>query len=370
LPRVIEIVVLLREATAYRLMIGNSVPVATLAAILLEEPREHTLRRKPRRQRRHRRKQRRQKAPWRASITTAQQAAKRPTTMCLPTTTDVLAAQQHDAVTQSYRTQLMDLRAAGGKAKLRAQGIDEKRICELSQYTLDENQVLRYSPALAHYYYNSEGLPCDANGALIAPTTVTENRERAMIVVPKVRATACSHISAPLPTPGSPSRMGRHAQTHSTCGLHMERTANTVHTNVQAVQRVCFNATRTKQHKQGLYTSRRYKRPFEALSWDYMEFGQVSDSGMRSVLTAMCEHTGFVELCPIETGQATAERAADALVVFILRCGALQTPCVKRTIRSYKVKWSEECVRDWTLKSCPPPLTTRMPQPNKNESTC
>jgi hypothetical protein len=73
--------------------------------------------------------------------------------MCLPTTTDVLAAQQHDAVmhTQSYRTQLIDLRATGGKAKLRAQGIDEKRICELSQYALDANQVLRYSPALAHY---------------------------------------------------------------------------------------------------------------------------------------------------------------------------------------------------------------------------
>jgi hypothetical protein len=68
--------------------------------------------------------------------------------MCLPTTTDVLAAQQHDAVTQPYRTQLIDLLATGGKAKLRAQGTDEKRICELSQYALEENQVLRYSPAL------------------------------------------------------------------------------------------------------------------------------------------------------------------------------------------------------------------------------
>jgi hypothetical protein len=98
----------------------------------------------------------------------------------------MLAAQQHDAVTQSYRAQLLDLGTTGGKAKLRAQGIGEKHICELSQYTLDENQVLRYSPALAHYY-NSEGLPCDADGVPIAPTTVTtEDRERAMIVVPKV----------------------------------------------------------------------------------------------------------------------------------------------------------------------------------------
>ena len=119
-------------------------------------------------------------------ISAAQQAAKRLTTMCLPAITDVLAAQQHDAVTQSYRAQLLNLGTTGGKAKLRAQGIDEKRICELSQYsTLDESQVLRYSPALAHYY-NSEGLPCDADGALIAPTTATEDRERAMTVVPKV----------------------------------------------------------------------------------------------------------------------------------------------------------------------------------------
>jgi hypothetical protein len=44
--------------------------------------------------------------------------------------------------------------------------------------------------------------------------------------------------------------------------------------------RVCFNATRTQQHKQGLYTSRRHKRPFEALSWGYMEFRHASDSGM------------------------------------------------------------------------------------------
>jgi hypothetical protein len=59
--------------------------------------------------------------------------------MCLPAITDVRAAHQHDAVTQSHRAQLLDLGTTGGKAKLRAQGIDEKRICELSQYTLDEN---------------------------------------------------------------------------------------------------------------------------------------------------------------------------------------------------------------------------------------
>jgi hypothetical protein len=57
-----------------------------------------------------------------------------------------------------------------------------------------------------------------------------------------------------------------------------------------------------------------------------MEFGHASDSGMRSILTAMCEHTGFVELYPVlETGQATVEQAADALVVFILRWGTPDT---------------------------------------------
>jgi hypothetical protein len=43
-------------------------------------------------------------------ISAAQQAAKRLTAMCLPAITDVLAAQQHDAVTQSYRAQLLDPR--------------------------------------------------------------------------------------------------------------------------------------------------------------------------------------------------------------------------------------------------------------------
>ena len=255
-------------------------------------------------------------------IATAQQASKRLTAMCLPTTTDVLAAQQHDAITQSYRAQLIDLRTTGGKAKLRAQGIDEKRICELSQYTLDENQVLRYSPALAHYY-NSEGLPCDADGALIAPTTVTEDRERAMIVVPKVLQHAVMylhHYPRLAAHPGWADMLKRIQ--------HAGYTWNGLQTSCKQMCRqcrVCFNATRTQQHKQGLYTSRRYKRPFEALSWDYMEFGHASDSGMRSILTIMCEHTGFVELHPMETGQATAERAADALVVFILRWGTPDT---------------------------------------------
>jgi hypothetical protein len=92
-------------------------------------------------------------------ISAAQQTAKRLTTMCLPTVTDVLAAQQHDAVTQSYRAQLLDLGTTGGKAKLRAQPRHrrETHLCELSQYTLDENQVLRYSPALAHYYNAQKG---------------------------------------------------------------------------------------------------------------------------------------------------------------------------------------------------------------------
>jgi hypothetical protein len=169
-------------------------------------------------------------------ITTAQQAVKGLTIMCLPTTTDVLAAQQHDAVTQSYRTQLIGLRATGGKAKLRAQGIDEKRICELSQYTLDENQVLRYSPALGAHYYNSEGLPCDANGALIAPTTVTEDRERAMIVVPKVLQHAVMYLHHYPRLAAHPGWADIYAQTHPTRGLHMEWSANIMQANVQAVQ--------------------------------------------------------------------------------------------------------------------------------------
>jgi hypothetical protein len=119
-----------------------------VVALLREEPREHTQAEAEEAAETQAEAEEAESAL--EGITTAQQAAKRPTTMCLPTTTNVLAAQQHDAVTQSYRTQLMDLRAAGGKAKLRAQGIDEKRICELSQYTMDENQVLRCSPALAH----------------------------------------------------------------------------------------------------------------------------------------------------------------------------------------------------------------------------
>jgi hypothetical protein len=46
---------------------------------------------------------------------------------------------------------------------------------------------------------------------------------------------------------------------------------------------------------------------------------------MCSILAIMCEHTGFVELHAMAAGKATAERAADALIVFVLRWGIPDT---------------------------------------------
>ena len=77
--------------------------------------------------------------------------------------------------------------------------------------------------------------------------------------------------------------------------------------------RVCYRATRTKTYNAGLFTSRRFRRPFEAVSWDFQNLGTASEQGKYGLLTLQCEHTGFCELYAANAGQATAEFVADCL---------------------------------------------------------
>ena len=82
----------------------------------------------------------------------------------------------------------------------------------------------------------------------------------------------------------------------------------------------CMKAKRPHSKAAGLLSSRRYKRPFDSLSWDMQDLGKaaVTEYGKnRYLLTIMCEFTSFVELYALE--DKTAERIADCLVDFCLR---------------------------------------------------
>jgi hypothetical protein len=89
--------------------------------------------------------------------------------------------------------------------------------------------------------------------------------------------------------------------------------------------RVCYRATRTKTYNSGLFTARKFRRPFEAVSWDFQNLGTSSDSGKCGLLTLLCEHTGFCELYATDAGDATAEFVADCLVQWSLRWGFPET---------------------------------------------
>jgi hypothetical protein len=98
--------------------------------------------------------------------------------------------------------------------------------------------------------------------------------------------------------------MGRHAQAHSTSGLHVKRTANIVQANVQTVQGVLQRHSHPAAQTRTIHLTAVQASIRSTIAWDYMEFGHTSDRGMCCILTAMCEHTGFVELYPMETGKA------------------------------------------------------------------
>jgi hypothetical protein len=82
----------------------------------------------------------------------------------------------------------------------------------------------------------------------------------------------------------------------------------------------CLKAKRPHSKAAGLLSSRRYRCPFDSLSWDMQDLGKASTTTHgenRYLLTIMCEFTSYVELYALP--DKTAESAADCLIDFAQR---------------------------------------------------
>jgi len=301
----------LREATAFR-MIGNSVPVGTMT-VLLRGIKECL--------------QRQKETVVQGDSLEAQQGGKETERLLrelvYPTDSDMVAVQSQDPALMEIRSQLLQLSKKGGEMALKKLGgVSQARIMELSQYCLDESAVLLHSPTMAHYY-DAEGEPCDENYAKLSPTSVQEDRLAAMVVVPKELQHDICYLNHYSKHAGHPqwgdmvARIRAAGYTWSGIKASCKRMCDQC--------KVCFQATRARSHQRGLFTSRRYRRPFEAISWDFQVLGVASENNQQGLLTIMCEHTGFCELYSTARGEATAEVAADALVRFCLRWGTPDT---------------------------------------------
>jgi hypothetical protein len=307
--RCIDNLTALNEAKAYS-MVGNSVPVATMGAMLgavvaaLEHP----------------------SSPLEANSAEAeedaQQVAKELQRLRLPTTEELVLAQKADKEVSSFREQLTMLQRPGGAVELRRLGIDQARIMSLYQYSINEEGVLLHAPTRPHYY-NKDGLSCDEEYNVLPATVVREQQVDDMVVVPKVlQQTICylHHYSA----------HAAHPQWHDMVSRVQEAgyTWRGIKTTCMQMCRrckICFRASRDRSRQAGLFTSRRFRRPFEAVSWDFQELGTGSVNGKKSLLTLLCEHTGFCELYPMDKDRATAEEVANALVKWSLRWGVSDT---------------------------------------------
>ena len=154
-------------------------------------------------------------------------------------------------------------------------GVSQARVMELSQYCLDENAVLLHSPTMAHYY-DAEGEPCDENYVKLSPTSVREDRMAAMVVVPKELQHDICYLNHYSKHAGHPqwgdmvARIRAAGYTWSGIKASCKRMCDQC--------KVCFQATRARSHQRGLFTSRRYRRPFEAISWDFQVLGVASEN--------------------------------------------------------------------------------------------
>ena len=172
-PRVVTELSVLNETLAFGL-VGNSVPVATMGAMLkaalkvLRHP---------------------------SSAVDVDSAEAREEALVvkaklsklkLPTVKEVVSAQKKDKETVALREQLrilLDKSGLAGPAELRRQGYDAARIMMLSQYSFGEGGVLMHAPTLPHYYIKGE--PCDSKGKPLSSTEAAEQRMESMWVLPK-----------------------------------------------------------------------------------------------------------------------------------------------------------------------------------------
>ena len=235
-----------------------------------------------------------------------------------PTTEEMLEAQSTDKEVKAIRKQLTTYQQQHGEAELRKQGVDQARIKMLAQYSFDQDGLLLHAPTKPHYY-NGDGRPCDGEGKELPPTEATAQQVDDMVVVPKVLQQNVCYLH-------HYNRLSAHPQWYDMVSRIEEagytwRGIKTSCSQMCKRCKICFRASRDRSKNAGLFTSRRYRRPFESISWDFQELGTGSVNGKKSLLTILCEHSGFCELYAMDKNNATAEEVSNALVKWCLRWG-------------------------------------------------
>jgi hypothetical protein len=168
----------------------------------------------------------------------------------------------------------------------------------LSQYSFGEGGVLMHAPTLPHYYIKGEPA-CDAKGKPLSATEAAEQRMMESIwVLPKALQQDICYLH-------HYSRGAAHPQWYDLVTQINEagytwRGMKTSCSQMCSRCRVCYRATRTKTYNAGLFTSHRFRRPFEAVSWDFPELGHGLRAGQMWA-TYPAVHTGFCELYMLRT---------------------------------------------------------------------
>ena len=132
-----------------------------------------------------------------------------------------------------------------------------------------------HAPTLPHYYVKGE--PCDSKGKPLSATEAAEQRMESMWVLPKALQQDICYLH-------HYSKGAAHPQWYDLVTQINEagytwRGMKTSCSQMCSRCKVCYRATRTKTYNAGLFTSRRFRRPFEAVSWDFQNLGTASEQG-------------------------------------------------------------------------------------------
>ena len=306
LPRVIDQLSTIKESLAFR-MIGNMVPTEAIGGTLDKMVKEWQARRHYFTHRdawecgavllgdatgKGKQQNPLETPPWYPSVETMKQS------------------QQEDPECQSIIEQMKTM-SVGGNAALKKEGISQERMRYLQLHAVDPDGLLRRADVVVNKYGGHEDTTDDDHELELTPGRV---------VVPRELRAAMLYLH-------HHSRLACHAAwvdmvaSIQEAGYTWRGLGNSCK---QATKRCmqCMRALRPHSKAAGLLSSRRYRCPFDSLSWDLQDLGKAAETkhgGNRYLLTIMCEFTSFVELYALP--DKTAEGMADCLIDFCMQWG-------------------------------------------------
>ena len=304
LPRVVEQFSTIKESLAMR-MVGNMVPVEPIGAILgkmveqYEQLKLHT--------------------PVTGSLhSAATQLIKKAkgkksaevATPWYPSNASMKQAQRRDPECMSIMQQL-DTYAKGGAAALKTIGVSEERTRYLQLHEVDSDGLLRCSDVVVHVYGDADEEERVGENANFDVTT-------SRVVVPKELRDGILYIHHHSQLAAHASWVDMESMIHE-AGYTWKGLGNSCKQTTRRCMD-CLKAKRPHSKAAGLLSSRRYRCPFDSLSWDMQDLGKASTTthgDNRYLLTIMCEFTSYVELYALP--DKTAESVADCLIDFALR---------------------------------------------------